>query len=678
VLVALGAILAWAYAHLFAGEPHGLDNTAHLAEVTFLSRAMRAGDWAWWDPSGNSGFASGYYYQVLPQALTAALSALTGLAPLLAFQLALFVPLLLAPVAAYRGMRLLGADPWAALGAAVALPFTTAGRLIAGPGMDGARWGQGADGALLGGLFTQLWAFAAFPLALGHAARWLETGRGLAPALGWGLFVGLCHPFAGVALGVAAAAGAAWRGGERLVRPSDATPAIGALVRRLAVLGALLVAGSASAWLPVLVDYAGFGGFPERMADEAGPGFAQLAGWIAGGRLLDHDRWPALTLLLPLVVIVARGRWLAWPWAAAAACVLLLGVGPHLGKTQDDLFPAVRFLGPLQIMLGLAIGGGAVTVARRLAGLGRPAWRIAAWAFVFPLAIVVAGGALSQHRRVKVLQDFEFIDRADFRRSVEALPASTPGRLQVAYGADCHWTIQLPYVWAGRPSVAVMGGAALQSSPNYVYAWAMRNAEPALVAWVFDAPLLIMRNNHAFKLADGEVLWEGATYQIRRFEAPGFVGPVRVVGELPAGRRAHREAARRWVYGPGPTQREVLARPASPAAPPAGRAVDVTRGPSWIRARVQVDDDRLGPTTFAIRESWHPRWRATLDGVPVAVRRITPDYMAVDVPRGTHALELRFRRPVWVWLLWGLPVLLILAARAIEAGRSGTSAVREA
>ena len=90
---------------------------------------MRAGDWDWWDPSGNSGFASGYYYQVPPQALTAAVSALTGLAPLLAFQLAIFVPLLLAPVAAWRGMRVMGADPWSALGAAVALAFTTAGRL---------------------------------------------------------------------------------------------------------------------------------------------------------------------------------------------------------------------------------------------------------------------------------------------------------------------------------------------------------------------------------------------------------------------------------------------------------------------------------------------------------------------------------------------------------------------
>ncbi|MGH7729927.1 MAG: hypothetical protein ACRENJ_01595, partial [Candidatus Eiseniibacteriota bacterium] len=114
----------------------------------------------------------------------------------------------------------------------------------------------------------------------------------------------------------------------------------------------------------------------------------------------------------------------------------------------------------------------------------------------------------------------------------------------------------------------------------------------------------------------------------------------------------------------------LAAPPAASGAPPAGRAREIVRGPSWIRARVEVDDDRAGPTTFAIRESWHPRWRATLDGAPVAVRRITPDYMAVDVPRGGHALELRFHRPAWVWLLWGLPILLVLAARASDLRRA--------
>jgi uncharacterized membrane protein YfhO len=56
-----------------------------------------------------------------------------------------------------------------------------------------------------------------------------------------------------------------------------------------------------------------------------------------------------------------------------------------------------------------------------------------------------------------------------------------------------------------------------------------------------------------------------------------------------------------------------------------------------------------------IRESWHPRWHAYVDGSEVAVRRVTPDFPAVDVGPGKHTIELRFERPWWllaVWLFW--------------------------
>jgi hypothetical protein len=143
---------------------------------------------------------------------------------------------------------------------------------------------------------------------------------------------------------------------------------------------------------------------------------------------------------------------------------------------------------------------------------------------------------------------------------------------------------------------------------------------------------------------------------------------VQVVGDLPAARGDRREASLRWLRSGMPLRDQVLAAAGSRGsrAPAAGRAREIARGPSSIRARVEVDDDRAGPTTFAVRESWHPRWRATLDGTPVAVRRITPDYMAVDVPRGEHTLELRFRRPAWLWLLWMLGPVLVLAARLRE------------
>src|ERR1700704_2522805 len=166
-LPALGVItlaMVAIYAHMFAGELAGDDLTFHMAE------SVRIGDFDFWNPSANAGFASAYYYQVVPQLISAIPAAVFG-HHLFFFQLSVFLQLVLAPPAAYRGMLLVGATPWQAAIAALAIGFTN----------GESRWGTGNAGTFQVGLYTQTWALAAFPLALGHAARWATEARGLAP-----------------------------------------------------------------------------------------------------------------------------------------------------------------------------------------------------------------------------------------------------------------------------------------------------------------------------------------------------------------------------------------------------------------------------------------------------------------------------------------------------------------
>ena len=92
--------------------------------------------------------------------------------------------------------------------------------------------------------------------------------------------------------------------------------------------------------------------------------------------------------------------------------------------------------------------------------------------------------------------------------------------------------------------------------------------------------------------------------------------------------------------------------------PPDGDARAIRRG----RSRIDADLDVRAPTTFVIRESWHPRWRATLDGAPIRLRRVSPDFLAVDAPPGHHHLTVRFARPWWTWASWLLWPLAALAA----------------
>ncbi len=393
VTVLVGAVLSG----VFRGEVVGDDLTFHMAEARRIADCIRDGDWDFWNPSANGGFASLYYYQAVPQLASALPAALFGHF-LFWFQLSVYLPHVLAPAAAYRGARLMGATPWQACAAAVAVA------MISGE----SRWGTGADGTFQVGLYTQTWALAAFPLALGHGARWIAAGRGLAPAIAWGAFVTLCHPFAGISLGLVLVVGVAahaiaaiaaaladrglpvraivaggcflgfvlqlvlllvrWRAlylapaalfaaltarlgwelvtGYRSPEPRPRPlPLLAAEVPRLTILGVAMLIAAMPVWLTVLVDYDGFGGFPHRVNDEVGPGYEELMRWQAARR--DPRASPACRCwrwLLPAVLLL-RAPAPARIWAPALVLAALLAAGHALPKTADDLLPAVRLLG---------------------------------------------------------------------------------------------------------------------------------------------------------------------------------------------------------------------------------------------------------------------------------------------------------------------------------------------
>jgi hypothetical protein len=715
-LPALGALMilmAAVYGGVFRGEISGDDLSFHLAESSRIADCLRAGDLDLWNTSANAGYASAYYYQVIPQLASAIPAAIFG-HMLFWFQLSVFLPLVLAPAASYRGLRHLGATSWQAFAGAGCVSLC----------VGASRWGHGADGTFSVGLYTQTWALAAFPLALGNGVRWIRDREGLGPAVAWGAFVGLCHPFAGISLGLALGAGVvvwimgwslglvlgagllAWIVGgattsrvgrvgagfmrllaavgarvrDAITRLTQAEPALAvatdppaapfrlAVLGRLVVLGALLLVASLPGWITVIVDYAGFGGFPHRVADEIGPGFAGLLHWHTSGMIFDSGRPAVLTWAAPIVLMFARGRFLRWLWAPALVYAVLLGLGPHL-KTADDLLPAVRFLGTLQIVVSLAIGAGAVALGDRLRRAGEDlgieplAVRTLFATIAAVLAVLLLFGVRMEVGRVHVAGDWPNIRRGELMELIEAMRAAPPGRKQAGPGAENHWWNLLPYVYARRDALLQMGGGGLQASPNYDAVWTERDAVKD--AYVFDAPLVLLDKARASEIVSGEVIASTEHYQLRLLNSPGLVSPVEVTGELPDGRVAAHTAALAWLKTPQPMKDRVLAYVGSRAGlstPPAGHVVSYRRQLSpGDEPDIVAEVEATAPTTFMVRESWHPRWRAFVDGAEVPVRRVTPDFPALDVPAGHHTISLRFDRPWWAlaaWLAWPGAALL--------------------
>jgi hypothetical protein len=104
-----------------------------------------------------------------------------------------------------------------------------------------------------------------------------------------------------------------------------------------------------------------------------------------------------------------------------------------------------------------------------------------------------------------------------------------------------------------------------------------------------------------------------------------------------------------------------------------------------LQESVALDDGRFRgvvdarrPAVVMVKASYHPRWRATVDGQPVETEFIAPSFVGVKVPPGEHVVQFWYKSyPSYIWLfllsalgVGGLVAFDVLAWRARRRRRA--------
>lgn len=585
------------------------------------------------------------------------------------------------PLSAYVACRAIPMRPMTAAAVALAAP------LIASPNLYGLEYGSYIWRG--NGLYTQLVAMHFFVLAIGAGCRAIRQGRGVTVA---GLLLGLTflahfvygYMAAATLILVAALpdAGVPWR--RRFLR--------------LGWVAALSIGLTAFQLLPMIVD----GPFINRSRWEPAWkwdsfGAAQVFGLTATGNLLDAHRLPVLSLLALAGALTAWRRLRRDPEERFAACFALAGALLWL-----FLFCGRAAWGPLFKVLGLSDAaqlhrfiGGAQWFLLLLAGLGMARlwtlpferrWRWPALAAVAMTALLLWPAVAERLHFLHEGYGWGRVNLAAYESNRDALQQtidtvrSTGGRTYPGLAAQWGAQFRIGYV----PFYAFLSEAHVPAVAFLYHAMAL----PADVMVRFDEN----RPEH-YRLFDVRSVVAEAARPLPDFlRQTASIGPFKVLQAPPSGtfalvqvphsfyvdRRTFYDVNDAWLQSRWPASDAhlvldyesaipALSRPRLPdlsaltQAPPAAACGSVLQQ-SGREESYRAEVDVTGDCVALFKMTYHPTWRATVDGAPRDTVMLSPGFVGVPLPRGRHTVEIRYEPSVARPLLLFLAVPLLIGA----------------
>lgn len=706
VLLVAAACLFNALAYLAevgVPAPHANDDVFHFGLIERMNAAWGAGGdpLDTWIGYWGQGFPVLRYYQHLPHFVVVLTYRVLGESvPLAAvYDACRWLLLAIMPLSFYVGSRRLGAAPLTAACVALCTPL-----LGADPGERHFLGFQAVSFLWSGGgLYTQLMAVVLFPLALGTTTRTALTGRRYAAAIAWLAATWLSH----LVLGYIACLLAALV----LLRP-EARGQRRAVALRLAGIFAGVALVAAYLLLPTLLESQ----WLSRSAWEPAEywdsyGAPRVLSALLSGDLVDGNRLPVLSILAGIGALFAmpalrrQSHCAERGFAVTALGVFVLALLLYFGRpTWGALLALLPFGGSLPLhRLICAVQFGALLLAGfALARLAQyPSWQrsparvltaTAAMLLVLSPAIATTIALANQNvtwRRQAARADAAVaqpLARAfdEFRQRDAQQPGRGYGGTSWDWGRDFRYGgTNVYHRWSDHDLAAIsymyhtMGlNSDLEPSfdPRRRDHYELFNVRYLLADLPARLPGFATRQSLApglvagfvatggyFGVVGSDAFYRFTSGQARRLQA---LGRAFIASDWHAAGRFVRIGWRDSdAAAPGEVELQSDASLGPVASdgwrPPRGEIVASGGSGDRYHARVRLEE----PGLILFRMTFHPNWRARLDGAEVDTVMLAPAYLGVPAPAGLHELEMHYQPPRWTrHLLWaGLLGLALLA-----------------
>jgi len=668
--------------------PNLNDDAFHFLLVQEAAGALTRGGniFDFWSPVLELGFPQFLYYQHLPHLFVVFLDRLMlGRVDLItSFNGVRYVLLVGFPITVYWSLRKLGfSQQGSTLAAAMAPLFS--GNFNYGFEYDSYIW-RGL------GMYTQLWAMHLSLASLALLANYLDHGKSRLLAITTLSALILSHLVYAYMTAISALFFLLWG-----LRPANARVRI----LRFAVLWGTSALVTAYFWLPFLTSRVYLSASPYLQQWKYDSfGAAVIVPKLVTGALFDHARVPVITGLVAVGLVTAllsRSR-----QALLAAAFFALWLGLYFGRATwgslTDLLPLHDGL-----IMHRFVGGVAIAALMLLAVTGTRLWqlmsRLGPWQMpLFALlTVAIMYPALLERHRFYTLNNV-FLSRTasalaadpDAKEIINSLQRLPPGRAFAGLRTD--WGKEMKLGDLAFSDLLTMHEIPAVSPP---YQSLSLNSD---LLWDFD-----YRSRNDYELFNVryvvapskesmpgflEALERRGKYALYEARPSSYFSIGRSDVALFGRQSEFLPAARNWLRsrisaahdfpqvrldGAISVPLDVPSYPLSVAAHllptlaprslPEGTVIDETVGPQFHTANVVLEK----AATVVLKVSFHPNWRATVNGMETATRMVMPSYVGIALPPGRHNIVVVYRSDSRRLLLlcFGAAILTLAAVAAV-------------